>query len=265
MRDLLRAARSLLSVVLVGVLFLLGSLVLRLVVLPGAWLFPRSRFLLVSVFMRAMARGILGLLTLGGARLRRIGRVDTRSPVVIVGNHQALLEILQIALLADPRVPAFVTRRRYRRFIPLVSASIRLLGCPIVDPKRDPTGAIEAIRRGANELPHGLMIFPEGHRSRDGQILPFRPAGLETILRARPVPVYLALTDGLWRVRRFADLLFRVHRIDAVTEIIGPIPPPSDPGAIGAFALELRERLVARLAERRREAKETLEVRSGDP
>jgi 1-acyl-sn-glycerol-3-phosphate acyltransferase len=254
MLALLRGARSLLSLLLVGLLFLPGRLVLRLVILPGAWLFPQLRFRLVSVFMKGMSRGILDLLSLGGARFRRVGTIDTASPVLIVGNHQALLEIPQITLLSDPRVPAFVTRKRYTRFVPLVSASIRLLGSPIVDPRRDPGGSIEAIRRGAKDLPHGIVIFPEGHRSRDGEIRPFRTTGIETILQTRPVPVYLALTDGLWRVRRFSDLLFRVHLIDAITEVMGPFYPPSDPDTLNAFVLGLRERLVARLAERRQEA-----------
>ena len=106
-----------------------------------------------------------------------MGRVPTAEPVLIVANHQSLTDILQITLMSTPGVPAFVARRRYERFVPLVSASVRMLGCPIVDPKRDPEGSVEAIRRGARELPHGLIIFPEGHRSRDGEVLPFRAAG----------------------------------------------------------------------------------------
>ena len=49
------------------------------------------------------------------------------------------------------------------------------------------------------------------------------------ILRERPRPVYLVLNDGTFRVRRFVDLLFRVHLIDAVSEVMGPFAPPSDP------------------------------------
>ncbi len=247
---LLRGARSLVSVLLVGLLFLPGSLLLRLIVLPGAWLFPRWRFALVSVYMKTMARAICALLTLGGARLRRVGTVPTALPVLIIGNHQSLLDILQVALLSVPRVPAFVARRRYARFIPLVSATMRLLGSPVVDPRRDPAGAVEAIRRGA-ALPHGLAIFPEGHRSRNGEILPFRTAGCETILREGPMPVYLVLNEGSWRVRRFVDLLFRVHEIDAVAEVMGPFEPPSDAGALSDFLLGLRQKLVLRLAEHR--------------
>jgi 1-acyl-sn-glycerol-3-phosphate acyltransferase len=243
-----RGARSLLSLLLVGLLFLLASLPLRLVVLPGARLFPRYRFLLVSVYMKAMARGIFALLGLGGAHFRRHGSIPTHGPVVIVSNHQSLIDILQVALLSRPRVPAFVARRRYERFVPLVSACIRLLGSPVVDPKRDPSGALEAVRRGAREAPHGLLIFPEGHRSGDGRIGRFRPAGLEAILRERRGPVYLVVNDGAWQVRRLADLLFRAHLIDARSEVSGPFEPPHDDAQLPAFIESLRHGLVEGLA-----------------
>jgi 1-acyl-sn-glycerol-3-phosphate acyltransferase len=238
-------------VLLVGLLFMLMSLPLRLVVIPGAFFFPSQRLRLVSLFMKTICHGIWALLRLGGARVRRVGRLPTRESVLVVANHQSLLDIVQITLLATPRVPAFVTRARYQRFVPLVSASMRLLGCPIVDPKRDPHGAVEAIRRGARELPHGLVIFPEGHRSRDGEVLPFRVAGAETILNERRLPVYLVVNDGAWRVGRLSDLLFRVHLMDAYSEVLGPFTPPEDPEERKLFVRGLRETLAFALARHR--------------
>jgi 1-acyl-sn-glycerol-3-phosphate acyltransferase len=254
MSSVLRGGRSLLSVLLVGLYFLMMTPVLRLVVIPGAFVFPRERLRLVSLFMKAMSGGILALLRLGGARVLRVGRLPTAEPVLIVANHQSLTDILQITLMATPRVPAFVARRRYERFVPLVSACIRMLGCPIVDPKRDPEGSVEAIRRGARELPNGIIIFPEGHRSRDGQILPFRASGMLSVLEERTAPVYLVLNDGVWRVARLSDLLFRVHLIDAYSEVLGPFEPPPDPDARPAFVRTLRDTLAARLEERRRQS-----------
>jgi 1-acyl-sn-glycerol-3-phosphate acyltransferase len=251
MLSVLRGARSLVSVLLVGLWFALFSLPLRLLVIPGAYFFPSQRFRLVSLFMKSIVHGIWTLLRLGGARVRRVGRVPTQEPVLVIGNHQSLTDILQVTLVATPYVPAFVTRKRYERFVPLVSATMRLLGCPIVDPKRDPAAAVEAIRKGARELPHGIAIFPEGHRSRDGRVLPFRLAGVEAALAERPVPVYLLVSDGAWRVGRLSDLLFRVHWIDAYSEVLGPFVPPSEPAERAAFLRSLRERLVEALERHR--------------
>ena len=257
MSKLLSGARSAFSLLCVAGLFMAGSLVLRLGVLPRFWLHPERRFHLVSAYMKWMARWILNFLTLGGARFRRAGGVPTGSPVLIVANHQSLLDILQVALLAEPFVPAFVTRKRYARFVPLVSATMRLLGCPIVDPKGDPRGALRAMDEAARGLPHGILIFPEGHRTRDGEILPFRRAGLLSLLEAKRAPVYLAVGDGLWKAGRFLDLLFKVHEIDAGTEALGPFEPPPDAADLPLFIQTLRQRMVERLRAIRAERAES--------
>ena len=252
MMELLRAARSFVSMLLVGGYFVLGSIVLRLGVIPAVWLWPRHRYALTSVYFKTMSRGIFALLTLGGARFRRRGTLPTATPIAIVANHQALTDILQVSLLGRPRAPAYVSRTRYARFVPLVSATIRLLRCPLVDPKRDPKGALAAIRRGARELPHGLLIFPEGHRSKDGRVRPFRQPGLQALLEEKRVPVYLVVNEGAWRVRTFFDLLYRVHLMDAHSEVLGPYEPPEDAQEIPAFIDRCREIIVRRVAELRR-------------
>jgi 1-acyl-sn-glycerol-3-phosphate acyltransferase len=250
---ILRGVRSLVSVLLVGLWFLANSPVLRLLVVPACWLVPHRRRWLGGRFMKWMSMGIWACLRLGGARVRRRGRIPTDEPVFVVANHQSLTDITQVTLMSSPLVPGFVTRTRYERWIPLVSTSARLVGSPFVDPRGDARGAVAKVERAARELPNGVAIFPEGHRSRDGQILPFRGAGLETMLRARPLPVWLVLNDGVYRVASFADLLFRVHLIDAYSEAIGPFAPPADPAEYPRFVRELRARLVARLEEHRRE------------
>jgi 1-acyl-sn-glycerol-3-phosphate acyltransferase len=247
----LRAVRSFLSMVLVGLWFTTGSIVLRLGVYPVIWLRPSLRYRLTSRYFKIMSGGIFALLTLGGARFRRRGTIPTATPVAIVANHQSLVDILQASLMAQPLAPAYVTRTRYARWVPLVSATVRLLRCPLVEPKKDPRGAIKAIRRGAQELEHGLLIFPEGHRTADGEVRPFRRLGVEAMLSARRVPVYLMVNDGAWRVAHFTDLLYRVHLIDYESEILGPFDLPEDPANLPEFIAWTRDTIVRRIAERR--------------
>jgi 1-acyl-sn-glycerol-3-phosphate acyltransferase len=256
MLSVLRGARSLLSVLLVGLLWVTLTPLLRLVIVPGAWLLPDRRLALVSFYMKLISSLTLGLFRLGGARFRREGVLPTSSPVAIVANHQALLDIMQITLLARPYAPAFVTRTRYQRWVPHVSACLRLLHSPMIDPKRDRMRAVKTIRRAARELPHGLLIFPEGHRSRDGQVRPFRTVGVEAMLRAKRVPVYIVVNDGLWHARRFVDNLFGIHLIDAWSAVYGPYEIPEDEAGIPAFIEGLRTEIVERLAAHRSAAED---------
>ncbi len=247
----LRGLGSALSLLAVLVWFGLGGLVLRLGILPAAWLWPGKRPALTSGYMKAMSRGILLLLGLGGARFRWSGALPTDAPALIVMNHQSLVDILIVTLMARPYVPAFVPRARYARFIPLVSPCIRLLGCPIVDPRRDPRGALAAMEEGARSLEHGLLIFPEGHRSLDGEIRRWRTAGAEAVLRARRMPVYLVVGDGLWTARRFVDFVFNAHTVRGEAEAFGPFAPPEAETEIPAFLTRMRELMVERLRQMR--------------
>lgn len=249
----LRGLLSLFATVLVGIAWLAFAVFLRVVVVPGSWLFPGSRLQLVTWHMKGISWTTFALFGVSGARFRRKGTLPTGSPTYIVANHQGIFDIMQATLLGQPYAPAFVTRTRYQRWIPQVSACIRLLGCPMVNPRKDPAGAIEAIRRGAREATHGLLIFPEGHRSRNGEVGRFRPAGLEAMLEERRLPVYLVLNDGLWRARRFTDAIFRAHLMDGWSEAFGPFEPPSDDAEIPAFVEGLRDKLVERLAAHRAE------------
>lgn len=228
-----------------------GVAILYLLYQPRIWLRPRRRRAYVSSYMKLMSHGILGLLGLGGARFRRTGRVPTDGPVLIVMNHQSLVDIPTVTLMTAPSVPAFVTRRRYLRFIPSVSPAIRLLDSPIVDPERDPRGAVAELRRAALAHEAGLLIFPEGHRSTDGEVGRFRSAGIKAILAARRMPVYVVVTDGYWKSRRFVDFVRNIPLIRGETEVMGPFEPPARDEELAPFIRDLRERIAARLDEMR--------------
>jgi len=245
----LRQLRS--AVAVAAIVFwigVIGLLWLELLVRPAIRLRPRRRVALISRYMKAIFRGIFALLHWGGARFVRRGALPTERPILVVMNHQSLLDIGTVTLLSSGEVPAFVTRRRYAGGIPVISACVRLLGSPVIDPRRAPLGATAVIEEAARREPRSFLIFPEGHRSGDGALLPFKGAGIESVLRGRRMPVYVVVSDGVWTARRFVDFLFKVHTLRGQAEVLGPFPPPED-GTRADFVRQLRQRIAARLAE----------------
>jgi 1-acyl-sn-glycerol-3-phosphate acyltransferase len=247
------AVRSGLSVVLLLVFMVAGGAYQRLVVYPLAFLRPSRRRRLTSAYFRGMSHGILLCMRLGGARLRRAGTVSTASPTLVVMNHQSLLDIPTAGLMCAPLVPWFVTRRRYHYGVPAVSPCLRLMGCPVIEP-RDRRQSLKRMIQAARELEHGMLIFAEGHRSRDGEVQPFQTAGLLAVLRERRLPVHVIVTDGFWAARRLVDFLVGVGRIRGDTEVVGVFEPPEDADALPAFVERLRETMVQHLAGMRRRA-----------
>ena len=246
-----RKIRSAISLLVTLFIFVPGFLYQYLLLVPATALVPsRLGEPWRAAFTKAMAHLLLGGLRLGGARFTRIGQIPTDGPSVVVGNHQSLADPAILISMSEPWVPAFVTRALYGK-VPVVGLSMRWAHCPEIDPKRDPRGAVATIADAAAHLEHGLLIFPEGHRTLDGEIRPFRAAGLIAILTTRRMPVYLAVSDGLWVNRRLVDFVFNIHRMRGRTEILGPFAPPEDAEAIPAFVDGLRTMMVAHLAQMR--------------
>ena len=246
----LRQIRSALSLLLTLLVFVPGGLYLYLVLIPATVLFPSRADRWRAAFIKGMAHSLLAGLRVGGARFHRIGRIPTDGPCVVVGNHQSLADPAVLISMSDPWVPAFVARQRYGK-VPVVGKSMEWANCPLIDPTRDARGAVAAIAAAAARLEHGLLIFPEGHRTLDGEIRPFRSSGLIAILTTRRMPVFLAVSDGLWVNRRLVDFVLNVHEMRGETEILGPFTPPEDPDAIPAFIDSLRDTMVGHLAQMR--------------
>jgi 1-acyl-sn-glycerol-3-phosphate acyltransferase len=160
-------------------------------------------------------------------------------------NHQSLLDIPTAVIMGRPYTPLFVTRRRYGRGIPMVSPMLRLLQAPLVDPESDPRGALKLLKQSALKESSAILIFPEGHRSRDGELGEFRKSGIQVMLKARPMPVYLVVSDGFWVWRKLADSLFEAGRMRGETEVLGPFTPPQD--GLDGFVDEMRGRMAAHL------------------
>jgi hypothetical protein len=103
---------------------------------------------------------------------------------------------------------------------------------PSVDPRANPQGmkaSLAAIRDAARKTDAPLCIFPEGTRSRDGEIGPFRPTGLKLILKQRPWKVYVLVGDGYWKTAKMTDFIRGMSDVQGKLELAGVFdwPDPS--------------------------------------
>jgi 1-acyl-sn-glycerol-3-phosphate acyltransferase len=232
------------------------ELVQRLIIFPMAWLSPASAPRLFAFWVRLQARNTLRLLrVLGGVRVRVDGSIPPESCIVIM-NHQSIIDI-PIALSAMPGPhPLIPGRRLYAKWIPGVSAYLRTSGNPLVsqrkeDRKVDLAGMLDAAAR-VDAGTASLLIFPEGHRTRDGEILPFMPGGLSVVLGRTQRPVYCAVGDGMWKSRTLRDTFLNLAHVRAHVRILGPFQPPADKTEIPGFMDRIREEMIATLADMRR-------------
>ena len=231
-----------------GVMLIVGcGLFQRLVLWPAIILVPSRRDAWVSRYMRWTAARVFDLIGLAGARFDFDTCVPSSQPTLVVMNHQSLLDIPAAILMCEPFYPLFVTRRKYGRFIPLVSPLLRIARAPLIDPERSPKEAIADLGDSARQLEHAMLIFPEGRRTDDGEIGRFHLGGVRAIIRERRVPVYLIITDGFWHCRTFIDVANTLRQVRARGVALGPFQPPADESELTSFIAGLRERMIGEL------------------
>jgi 1-acyl-sn-glycerol-3-phosphate acyltransferase len=176
-----------------------------LVLLLGALFRRPEAFLAYGVWMMRVGQRLLGIKVEAEGR----ERLDRRTPYVFMCNHLSFLDAPALVTVIDRPVRSIVKRFVFR--IPVFGWGMRLAGFVPVDKE----GIGEGRKRIAcasgliREKGYSFLVFPEGQRSWDGRLQPFRRGGFFLALEAGApiVPVSIAGTFELMprvsrRVRR---------------------------------------------------------------
>ena len=236
----------------IALFFSVCDLFQRVVVCPATRMLPARRSAILGKWQRFLSVTLFMLLKrVGGAGIPRPGRVPGRPGVLILMNHQSILDIPMVITSLEGAFPRIVTRERYARWIPIISHTVRAFDYPLVDPGAK-TGTIrrhlERLEQVARTSDVPLVLFPEGTRTRSGRIGRFQTAGLERILRARDWTVYVLVSDGYWRHAKLTHFLSGMHRIDGHLSVLGPFgwtDPAAEPTD---FIARMRNLMVDELA-----------------
>lgn len=244
--------RGYIALGLIGILFLAADLAERVIVAALIKLLPARRERILTAWVRELSSLTLGILRgIGGAAIGPLPRIPCRSGVLVVMNHQSLIDIPLVIKCLESGYPWIVTRRRYTKGIPLVSHMLRFFGHPVVEPGGGGSQQIDSLRRAARTATRPLVIFPEGTRTRDGEIGSFKSGGLKAILASGRWLVYLVVSDGFWRCARLSDLARNIPTVQGRIECMGPFPSPPAGEDDRQFIDHLRRRMCMKLQEMR--------------
>src|SRR5216110_3730450 len=125
-------------------------------------------------------------------------------PVVYASNHSSMFDIWALAATLPGSV-RMVAKQELAR-IPLLGRAMVTAGHLTID-RAHPARALEAYKRAAEVIQGGTsaLLFPEGTRSRTGELLPFKnaPFGLAIAAQVPVVPVYVGNTFEIMPKGRF--------------------------------------------------------------
>ncbi|MGH7858058.1 MAG: 1-acylglycerol-3-phosphate O-acyltransferase [Candidatus Binatia bacterium] len=163
------------------------------------------------------------------------------TPAVLVANHQSLLDILVLFRLFRHfkwvskaslfRIPTIGWNMRLNRYVPLVRGDARSIDEMF-------RIATERLREGSS-----IMIFPEGTRSLDGRLQPFKHGAFTLALENR-VPIVPIVVSGTSRALPKRGFVLR-GTSNIVVRVLDPILP-TDYASL--TARDLAERVRGRIA-----------------
>jgi 1-acyl-sn-glycerol-3-phosphate acyltransferase len=233
------------------VVFLLGCAVWGLLIIPFSLVMMRfqpafrERF---RAFTQRALRAYVQLLPF--LRVEPSGRATReQEPCVFVVNHQSWLDpIVMIGLEPGLRGPA----RAYMFRVPVVRSFLKLAG--FFEAEAGEPAPMNRMRQGVREatsLGGALLFFPEGTRSKSGEIGAFR-LGAFRLAVDHALPIQPVVIDGLDRVlppgalvaRRGGRYPVRVRYLPVVH------PPPAGPqrrAAVRELGRSVRASMVAEL------------------
>ena len=135
-----------------------------------------------------------------GARvtIEGIEKIDPKQSYLIMGNHNSFIDI-PVLFKTMPFYTYFIAKKELRK-IPLLGWYIEAYGMIYID-RSDRLKAKESIAHAGKLVSQGkrIIIFPEGTKSKDGKIAPFKKGGFHLAEQAQ-VPILPLKIEGARKV-----------------------------------------------------------------
>jgi 1-acyl-sn-glycerol-3-phosphate acyltransferase len=164
--------------------------------------------------------------------------VDRHEPRIYLSNHQSYFDIF--TLLAHLPVDfKFILKQELMR-IPLFGIAMKRARYIAID-RGEPRKAVKSINDAVNKMEEGssMLIFPEGTRSEDGKLQPFKTGGFRLALKAGCDVVPVVITNSRNIVPKGS---LKINKGNIVMNIGTPI-------SVKDYSKKDMDRLMARVRE----------------
>ena len=167
----------------------------------------------------------MGCLKVLGANIRfQIeGHLPKHKSLIVVANHQSTYDIPPLIWYLRKHHLKFVSKKELGEGIPSISFNLRHGGSVLID-RKDKKKALTQIKDFACKIAQkkwGVIIFPEGTRSKDGKPKPFQRGGLSVLISNMPEAYIIPVSiKNSWQLAQYnyfpiplaTKLLFKIHQ-----------------------------------------------------
>lgn len=141
------------------------------------------------------------------------------TPVCFMANHQSLLDV-PVVVGSVGIWAGFISKKEIKK-VPIVNFWVQSINCVYID-RKSPRSSIEAILKGVQNIKNGIpmFIFPEGTRSKTGQLGEFKNGSLKLATRAKAMIVPIAIKG----IRPGLEGIHNLRRVHAYVSVCKPLP-----------------------------------------
>lgn len=135
-------------------------------------------------------------------------KLPLQVPLIIVANHQSMYDISPVVWGFRRHHAKFISKKELGKNLPSISYNLRKGGSVLIDRKNGAQSIKEILKLGRKmeEKNWSVCIFPEGTRSRTGQLRTFQTAGFKTLLKASPNALIVPFAiDGNYKLHRWGQ------------------------------------------------------------
>ena len=199
-------------------IFMIFILVPIMLLIIAASFLPNGKFIATKIYEFF---GWIGLKFVGIKLIvKGAEKIDVNKSYVVVSNHPSTLDIFT-HITALPVSIRFLTKTELFR-IPVFGRVLKVLGLPRID-RKNASANFEKINESISKViknKNSIMIFPEGKRSNQKDLLPFKK-GAAYISKDFKLPIIPVVTHNAHNLMRKGEVWLRSGEI--TIEILNPI------------------------------------------
>jgi len=172
----------------------------------------------VHIIARIWGRGILFVSRIK-VTVNGLANIDPSQSYIFMSNHQSNFDIPVLLAYLPVQFRWLAKAELFK--IPIFGRAMRGAGYVKID-RFNQASAFESISEAARKMKNGVsvMIFPEGTRSRNGNIRPFKKGGFIMAVDSK-VPIVPVILQGTWTIMDKSSL--RINTGEVSLNIETPI------------------------------------------
>jgi 1-acyl-sn-glycerol-3-phosphate acyltransferase len=133
-------------------------------------------------------------------------KLPLNRPLIIVANHQSMFDISPVVWGFRKHYARFISKKELGKGLPSISYNLRKGGSVLIDRENGSQAIREIHKLGTlmEQKNYSSCIYPEGTRSKTGEVKQFRLGGFKSLLHASPSALIVPFViDGNYKLHKY--------------------------------------------------------------